>query len=35
MTVEAADEGQPHDLDVEADRPVLDVVEVVLDALLE
>src|SRR5688572_12556986 len=29
------DEGQPHDLDVERHRPVLDVVEVVLDALLE
>src|SRR5262249_29915651 len=31
----AANDRQPHDLDVEADRPVFDVVQVVLDALLE
>src|SRR6186713_3058153 len=34
-TVEAAHQRQPHDLEIERDRPVLDVVEVVLDALLE
>ena len=28
-------QGQPHDLEVEPQRPVLDVVEVVLDALLD
>src|SRR5260221_18527 len=33
--VQAAHQCEPHDLDVEADGPVLDVVEVVLDALLE
>jgi hypothetical protein len=32
---EAADERQPHDLEVERDRPVFNVVEVVLDALFE
>src|SRR5262245_54110741 len=35
VAMEAADEGQPHDLDVEADRPVLDVIQVVLDPLFE
>src|SRR5687767_3451646 len=30
-----ADEGQPHDLDVQRHRPVLDVIQVVLDAFLE
>src|SRR5215203_5721909 len=35
MPVESSDDGQPHDLDVEADRPVFDVVEIVLDALFE
>src|SRR5436190_19645056 len=32
---EAAQERQPHDLEIEAHRPVLDVVEVVFDALLD
>ena len=32
---QTADEREPHDLEVERHRPVLDVVEVVLDALLE
>src|SRR5690348_5114184 len=32
---QAADDGQPHDLDIEADRPVFDVVQVVLNPLLE
>ena len=32
---EPFDDGEPHDLQVEAHRPVLDVVEVVLDSLLE
>src|ERR1700676_1163816 len=32
---EAPDEREPHDLQVESDRPVLDVVQVVLDPLLE
>src|SRR5262245_52539719 len=32
---EPFDDGEPHDLEVEAHRPVLDVIEVVLDALLE
>src|SRR3954447_10332312 len=35
VAVEPADEGQPHDFQVERDRPVLDVVQVVLDPLLE
>src|SRR5215207_1400947 len=35
MPVESSNDGEPHDLDVEADRPVFDVVEIVLDALLE
>src|SRR4249919_3660943 len=36
MTVEKTlHKGQPHDLHIEGDRPILDVVEVVLDALLE
>src|SRR5260370_403516 len=34
-TLESANQREPHNLDVEAHRPVLDVVEVVLDALLE
>src|SRR5690606_24432090 len=34
-SLEAAEHGHPHDLDVESDGPVLDVVEVVLDTLLE
>src|SRR5215204_792554 len=34
-TLQTANDGQPHDFDVETDRPVLDVVEIVLDALLE
>ena len=33
LVEETAEERQPHDLDVEADRPVLDVIQVVLDAL--
>src|SRR4051812_45680924 len=33
--VNSAEQGQPHDLDVETKRPVLDVVEVEFDALLE
>src|SRR5215475_12451709 len=32
---EAPHEREPHDLQIEADRPVLDVVEVVFDALIE
>src|SRR5690242_10322122 len=32
---EAANQGEPHNLDVERHRPVLDVVEVELDALFE
>src|SRR5687767_9583555 len=32
---DAADEREPHDLQVERDRPVLNVIEVVLDPLLE
>src|SRR2546421_12479511 len=36
MLVEkASDDRQPHDLEIEPHRPVLDVIEVVLDALLE
>src|SRR5688500_9096375 len=35
LVEEALHERQPHDLEVEHDRPVLDVVEVVLDALLD
>src|SRR4051794_20197551 len=35
MPVESSDDGEPHDFDVEADRPVFDVVEIVLDALFE
>src|SRR3954470_23566113 len=35
VAMEAPHEREPHDLEVEADRPVLDVVEVVFDALLE
>src|SRR5262245_23854592 len=35
LVEEAANEGEPHDLEVEPDRPVLDVVQVVLDPLLE
>src|SRR4051812_41269174 len=35
VAMEAAHQRQPHDLDVERDRPVLDVVEIVLDPLLE
>src|SRR5258708_39137539 len=34
-TLESAKQREPHNLDVEAHRPVLDVVEVVLDSLLE
>src|SRR5436305_11460658 len=33
--MQAAHEREPHDLEIERDRPVLDVIEVVLDALLE
>src|SRR5262245_21854420 len=32
---ETLDDGQPHDLQIKSDRPVLDVVEVVLVALFE
>src|SRR5262245_51102545 len=32
---EGANQGQPHDLDIESYRPVLDVIQIVLDALLE
>src|SRR5581483_938510 len=32
---EPLDEREPHDLEVEPDRPVLDVIQVVLDPLLE
>src|SRR5688500_7560417 len=32
---EPADEREPHDLEVEGDGPVLDVIQVVLDPLLE
>src|SRR5919197_6214759 len=32
---EAADEREPHDLEVEPDRPVLDVIQIVLDALFD
>src|ERR1044071_6713469 len=32
---ETADHREPHDLEVERDRPVFDVIEVVLDTLLE
>src|SRR5215218_6009981 len=35
MPVKSSHDGEPHDLDVEADRPVFDVVEIVLDAFLE
>src|SRR4051794_11616639 len=35
LVEEALHEGQPHDLEVEHHRPVLDVIEVVLDALLD
>src|SRR5687768_17974005 len=35
MPVQAAHDGQPEDLEVEADGPVLDVIQVVLDPLLE
>src|SRR4051812_46841042 len=36
MLVEkASDDRQPHDLEIEPDRPVLDVIEVVLEALVE
>src|SRR5258708_3484332 len=35
VPVEPAHEREPHDLQVERDRPVLDVIQVVLDALLE
>src|SRR5690242_15523891 len=35
LVEEALHDRQPHDLQVERDRPVLDVVEVVLDALLD
>src|SRR5437868_15025792 len=35
LVEEALEDRQPDDLEVEADRPVLDVIEVVLDALLE
>src|SRR5688572_28621126 len=31
----AAEEGHPHDLEVERDRPVLDVIQIELDALFE
>src|SRR3984893_18578526 len=34
LVEEASDDRQPHDLHIEAHRPVLDVVEVVLDPLL-
>src|SRR5215510_5417641 len=32
---EAADDGEPHDLQVEAHRPVFNVVQIVLDTLFE
>src|SRR4029453_1595948 len=32
---EATDDGEPHDLQIKCDRPVFDVVQVVLDSLLE
>src|SRR4051812_35901847 len=35
LVKEPFDQCEPHDLQVEADRPVLDVVEVVLDSLVE
>src|SRR5437660_1795061 len=35
VPMQAAHEREPHDLEIERDRPVLDVVEVVLDAFLE
>src|SRR5262249_32108227 len=35
LVEEPAEQREPHDLEVEAHRPVLDVVEVVLDALLD
>src|SRR5689334_12256426 len=35
LVEEALHERQPHDLQVEGDRPVLDVIEVVLDPLLD
>src|SRR5580765_7944130 len=35
LVEEAPDDRQPDDFEVETDRPVLDVVEVVLDALVE
>src|SRR5262249_27756465 len=35
LVEEAPEQREPHDLQVEADRPVLDVVEVVLDPLLD
>src|SRR5262249_54814333 len=35
LVEEPAEQRQPHDLEVEAYRPVLDVIEVVLDALLD
>src|SRR5918993_3283547 len=35
MSMESTDDGQPHDLQIEADGPVLDVVEIVFDALFE
>src|SRR5689334_21449044 len=35
MPVEASDDGEPHDFQIEADRPVFDVVGIVLDALFE
>src|SRR3982074_2386155 len=35
LVKEPFQDGEPHDLQVEADRPVLDVVQVVLDALLD
>src|SRR5688572_5856347 len=35
VLLKATHEREPHDLEVEADRPVLDVIQVVFDALLE
>src|SRR5687767_5640160 len=35
LVEEPLDHGQPHDLEVQHQRPVLDVVQVVLDALLD
>src|SRR6266853_3427785 len=35
LVEEALHDRQPHDFQIEADRPVLDVIEVVLDALVD